>query len=95
MLLSDSINLPIDITLVCTLKVVSTPSLLNNSPPKFLQKTKSTSSGKSHIDQKFDQTALNHLKSQVLTEIKNKLDNNNTNIVKIGSKVLGTKITAL
>ena len=66
---------------------MSTPSLLNNSPPECLQNTKTFSSDKSHIakieshiEKKFDQAALNHLKSYVLIEIKNELDKNNTNI---------------
>ena len=56
-----------------------------------LQNTKTSSSDKSHIakienyiDQKFDQAALKHLKFQILTEIKNDLDKNNTNIKKNG-----------
>ena len=36
------------------------------------------------IDQKFDQVALKHVKFQVLTELKNDLDKNNTNILKKG-----------
>ena len=51
----DNIELPIDITLL------STPSLLNNSPSESLRNTKTSSSDKSHIakienyiDQKFD-----------------------------------------
>ena len=54
-----------------------------------LQNTKTSSCDKSHIakienyiDQKFDQAALKHLKFQILTEIKNDLDKNNTNIKK-------------
>ena len=35
-----------------------------------------------YIDQKFNQAALNHLKSQIVMEIKNDLDNNNTNTQK-------------
>ena len=35
-----------------------------------------------YIDQNFDQAALNHPKFQIITEIKNNLDNNNTNIEK-------------
>ena len=35
-----------------------------------------------HIDQKFDQAALKHLKFQILTKIKNDPDKNNTNIKK-------------
>ena len=89
-LLLGNIELPIDITLVNTLKEVTTPSLLNNSPSGSFRITKSSSSDKSHIakienyiDQKFDQAALKHLKFQILTEIKNDLDKNNTNIKKI------------
>ena len=81
----DNIELSIDITLL------STPSLLNNSPSESLRNTKTSSSDKSHIakianyiDQKFDQAALKHLKFQILTEIKNDLDKNNTNIKKNG-----------
>ena len=101
-LLLDNIELPIDITLVSTPKEVSTPSLLNNSPSESLRNTKTSSSNKSHIakienyiDQKFDQAALKHLKLQILTEIKNDLDKDNTNIKKMESKVLGTTITTL
>ena len=36
----NNINLPIDITLASTLKEVSTPSLLNNSPSKVYKKQK-------------------------------------------------------
>ena len=89
-LLLGNIELPIDIALVNTLKEVTTPSLLNNSPSGSFRITKSSSSDKSHIakienyiDQKFDQAALKHLKFQILTEIKNDLDKNNTNIKKI------------
>ena len=89
-LLLDDIDLPIDITLVSAPKGVSTPSLLNNSPSERLRNTK-TSSDKSHIakienyiDQKFDQAGLKHLKTQILTEIKNDFDKNNTNIEKNG-----------
>ena len=90
-LLLDNIELPIDITLVNTPKESSTPSLLNNSPSESLRNTKTSSSDKSHIakienyiDQKFDQAALKHLKLQILTEIKNDLDKDNTNIKKNG-----------
>ena len=51
-----------------------------------MQTTKTSSSDKSHIvkkenyiDQKFDHAALNHLKPQLIMEIKNDLDNNNNN----------------
>ena len=88
-LLLGNFELPVDITLVSTLKEVSTPSLLNNSPSESLRNTKTSSSDKSHIakiekyiDQKFDQTALKHLKFQILAEIKNDLDKDNTNIKK-------------
>ena len=101
-LLLDNIELPIDITLVGTPKEVSTPSLLNNIPSESLRNTKTSSSDKSHIpkiknyiDEKFDQVALKHRIFQILTEIKNDLDKNNTNIKKTGSKVLGTAITTL
>ena len=101
-LLLDNIELPIDITLVSTPKEVSTPSLLHNSPSENLRNTKTCSSDKSHIakienyiDQKFDQAALKHLKFQILTEIKNDLNKNNTNIKKMESKVLRTAITTL
>ena len=87
-LLLDIMNLPIDITLVSTPKEVSSPSLLNSSPSESLQNAK-TSSDKTHIakienylDQKFNQAALHHLKPQIIKEIKNDLDNNNTNIKK-------------
>ena len=90
-LLLDNIELPIDITLVSTPKEVSTPSLLHNSPSENLRNTKTSSSDKSHIakienyiDQKFDQAALKYLKFQILTEIKNDLNKNNTNIKKNG-----------
>ena len=101
-LLLDNMNLPIDITLVSTPKEVSTPSLSNNSPSERLRNTKTSSSDKSHIakienyiDQKFDQAALKHLEFQILTEIKDDLDKDNTNIKKMESKVLGTTITTL
>ena len=101
-LLLDNIELPIDITLVGTPEEVSTPSLLNNIPSESLRNTKTSSSDKSHIpkiknyiDEKFDQVALKHRIFQILTEIKNDLDKNNTNIKKTGSKVLGTVITTL
>ena len=101
-LLLDNIELPIDITLVSTPKEVSTPSLLHNSPSENLRNTKTSSSDKSHIakienyiDQKFDQAALKHLKFQILTEIKNDLNKNNTNIKKMESKVFRTAITTL
>ena len=101
-LLLDNIELPIDITLVGTPKEVSTPSLLNNIPSESLRNTKSSSSDKSHIpkiknyiDEKFDQVASKHRIFQILTEIKNNLDKNNTNIKKTGSKVLRTAITTL
>ena len=101
-LLLDNIELPIDITLVSTPKEVSTPSLLHNSPSENLRNTKTSSSDKSHIakienyiDQKFDQAALKHLKFQILTEIKNGLNKNNTSIKKMESKVLRTAITTL
>ena len=75
-------------TVLCGLYFISTPSLLNSSPSEVLQK-KPSSSNKSHIakienyiDRKFDQAAMNFLRYQVLTEIKNELDNNNTNIKK-------------
>ena len=97
-LLLDNIELPNDVTLVGTPKKTSTSSLLNNSPPESLQNTKTSSSNKSHIakienytDQNFDQVALKHLKLQILTEIKNDLDKDNTSIKKkLESKVLGT-----
>ena len=83
-LLLDNIELPIDITLVSTPKESSTPSLLKNSPSESLRNAKISSSDKSHIakienyiDQNFDQAALEHLKLQILTEIKNDLDNTN------------------
>ena len=101
-LLLDNIELPTDITLVSTPKEVSTPLLLNNSPSESLQNTKTSSSSKSHIakienyiDKKFDQAALKHLKFQILAEIINDLDKDNTNIKKMESKVLGTTITTL
>ena len=101
-LLLDNIDLLIDITLVSTPKEVSTPLLLNNSPSESLQNTKTSFSNKSHIakienykDQKFDQVVLKHLKFQILTEIKNNLDKNNTNIIKKESKVLGTTTATL
>ena len=101
-LLLDNIELPIDVTLVSTPKEVSTPSLLHNSPSGNLPNTKTSSSDKSHIaeienyiDQKFDQAALKHMKFQILTEIQNDLDKNNTNIKKMESKVLGTAVTTL
>ena len=101
-LLLDNIELPIDITLVSTPKEVSTPSLLHNSPSENLRNTKTSSSDKSHIakienyiDQKFDQAALKHLKFQILTEIKNGFNKNNTSIKKMESKVLRTAITTL
>ena len=102
-LLLGNFELPVDITLVSTLKEVSTPSLLNNSPSESLRNTKTSSSDKSHIakienyiDQKFDQTALKHLKFQILSEIKNDLDKDNTNIKKKKeSKVLKTTVTTL
>ena len=87
-LLLDNIDLPFDITLV------STASLLNNSPSDSLRNTK-TFSDKSHnakienyIDQKFDLAALKHLKTQTLTEIKIGLYKNNTNINKNGIQSL-------
>ena len=90
-LLSDNIELPIDITLLSTPKEVSTPSLLNSSPSESLWNTKTSSSNKSHItkienciDKKFNQAALKHLKFQILTEIKNDLDKSITNIKKSG-----------
>ena len=90
-LLLDNIEVPIDITLVSTPKEVSTPSLLHNSPSENLGNTKTSSSNKPHIakienyiDQKFDQAALKHLKFQILTEIKNDLNNKNTSIIKNG-----------
>ena len=101
-LLLDNIEVPIDITLVSTPKEVSTPSLLHNSPSENLRNTKTSSSDKSHIakienyiDQKFDQAALKYLKFQILTEIKNDLNKNNTNIKKMESKVFRTAITTL
>ena len=101
-LLLHNIELPNDITLVSLQKEVRTPSPLNNSPSENLQNTKSYSSDKSHtakikryINQKFDQAAWKYLKYPILTEIKNHLDKNNTNIKKIESKVLGTTITTL
>ena len=101
-LLLRNIELPIDITLVSTPKEVSTPSLLHNSPSENLRNTKTSSSDKSHIakienyiDQKFDQAALKYLKFQILTEIKNDLNKNNTSIKKMESKVLRTAITTL
>ena len=42
-----------------------------------------------------NQAALKHLKFQILTEIKNDLDKNNTNIKKIEIQVLGTAVTTL
>ena len=90
-LLLDNINLSIDFTFVSTSKEISTPSLLNNSPSESFQNAK-TFFNKFHIAkinyiiQKFDQVALNHLKSQITTEIKNDLDNNNTNIKKWNPK---------
>ena len=101
-LLLDNIELPIDITLVRTSKEVSTPSLLHNSPSENLRNTKTCSSDKSHIakienyiDQNFDQAALKRLKFQILTEIKNDLNKNNTSIKKTEFKVLRTAITTL
>ena len=103
-LLLGNIEVPIVITLVSTPKEVSTSSLLHNSnsPSENLRNTKMSSSEKSHIakienyiDQKFDQAALKHLKFQILTEIKNDLNKNNTNIKKMESKVLRTAITTL
>ena len=88
-LLLHNIELPNDITLVSLQKDVRTPSPLNNSPSENLQNTKSYSSDKSHtakikryINQKFDQAAWKYLKYPILTEIKNHLDKNNTNIKK-------------
>ena len=85
--LLDNIELPIDFTLVSTPKEVSTPSLLNNISSENLRNAKTSSFDKSHVakiedyvDQKFDQVTLKHLKFQVLTEIKNDLNKNNTNI---------------
>ena len=85
-LLLDNINLVIDITSVSIPKEVSTPSLLNICPSESLQNTKASSDKsniakiENYIDQKFYQPALNHLKSQIITEIKNDIDNNNTSI---------------
>ena len=79
-LVLDSIELPIDVTLVSTPKEINTPLLLNNSPSESLRNTKTTSSDKSHItkienyiDQKFGQAALKHLKLEILMEIKKDL----------------------
>ena len=65
-LLLDNNDLPTDTTLASTLKEVSTPSLLNNSPSESLQNTKTSSSDKSHvakienyIGQKLDQATWN------------------------------------
>ena len=93
-LLLDNIELPIDITLL------STPSLLHNSPSESLRNTKTSSSDKSHIakienyiDQQFDQAALKHLKFQILTELKMILIRTILILEKMESKVLGTAIT--
>ena len=101
-LLLDNIKVSIDITLVSTPKEVSTPSLLHNSPSENLPNRKTSFSDKLHIakienyiDQKFDQAALKHLKFQILTEIKNGFNKNNTSIKKMESKVLRTAITTL
>ena len=86
-LLLDNIELPIDITLVSTPKEVSTPPLLNNSPSESLRNTKLPPKShiakiENYIDQKFDQAALKPLKFQILMDIKNDLDKDNTNIKK-------------
>ena len=88
-LLLDNIDLPNDITLVSLPKEVRTPLPLNNRPSENLQNTKTYFSDKSHtakikgyINQKFDQVAWKYLKCPILTEIKNHLDKNNTNIKK-------------
>ena len=92
--LLSNISLPIDITLVSTPNEVSTPSLLIT---EALHKTNTFSSDKSRIakiENYIDQTVLNHLKSQILTEIENELDINNTNIEKkMRFKILGITIT--
>ena len=85
LLLLDNIEVPINITLVSTPKEVSTPSLLHKNPWKNLWNTKkfllwqvTFAKIENYIDQKFDQATLKHLKFQILTEIKNDLDKNNT-----------------
>ena len=68
----------LDITLSSASKEVSIPSLLNNTPLEDLQKNsprKSLILLKQKIlnAKKYHQAALNHLKFQILTEIKNDL----------------------
>ena len=88
-LLLDNINtpLPIDITLSTTPKQLcnSTPSLLKNHQSEVLDKENSPINNshitkiENYINKKYDQIALEHLKSQTVKEIKHEFTNNDTN----------------
>ena len=88
-LLLDNINtpLPIDITLSTTPKQLcnSTPSLLKNHQSEVLAKENSPINNfhitkiENYINKKYDQIALEYLKSQIVKEIKHEFTNNDTN----------------
>ena len=88
-LLLDNINtpLPIDITLSTTPKQLcnSTPSLLKNHQSEVLDKENSPINNshitkiENYINKKYDQIALEHLKSQIVKEIKHEFTNNDIN----------------
>ena len=88
-LLLDNINtpLPIDITLSTTPNQLcnSTPSLLKNHQSEVLDKENSPINNshimkiEDYINKKYDQIALEHLKSQIVKEIKHEFTNNDTN----------------
>ena len=88
-LLLDNIStlLPIDTTLSTTPKQLcnSIPSLLKNHQSEVLDKENSPINNshitkmEDYINKKYDQIALEHLKSQIVKEIKHEFTNNDTN----------------
>ena len=85
-LLLDNLNtsIPIDITLSTSPKMLrnSTPSLLKNHQWKVSYKENSPTNNfhitkiEDYINKKYDQIALQHLKSQIIKEIKREFTNN-------------------
>ena len=82
-----STSIPIDITLSTTPKMLrnSTPSLLKNHQSEISYKENSPTNNfhitkiEDYINKKYDQIALEHLKSQIVKDIKHEFTNNDNN----------------
>ena len=106
-LLLDNINtsIPIDITLSTALKLLcnSALSLLKNHQSEVLDKKNSLINNfdiakiEEYINKKYDQIALEHLKFQIVKQIKHEFTNNDTNDLnnKDSQKYMSVVITEL